>query len=71
LLVRAAVYIIISLLILNKGITHAQESDSSDAKGVSWLPIPFAFYTPETKLALGAMVIASFRLSEHVNSGSN
>ncbi len=48
--------------------TIAQESDSSDAKGVSWFPIPFAFYTPETKLAFGAMVILSFKLSEPVNS---
>jgi outer membrane protein assembly factor BamA len=48
--------------------TYAQESDTSDAKGISWLPIPFAFYTPETKLALGAMVIASTKLSESKNS---
>jgi len=68
LLIRITVCVIISLLILNLGITNAQESDSSDAKGISWFPIPFAFYTPETKLAFGAMVIASFRLSEHVNS---
>ena len=48
--------------------TYAQERDTTDAKGISWVPIPFAFYTPETKLAFGAMVIVSFRLSEQVNS---
>ena len=67
-LIRIIVYVIISLLILNQGITYAQESDTSDAKGISWLPIPFAFYTPETKLAFGAMVIASTKLSERVDS---
>lgn len=67
-LIRITVYVIISLLILNPEMIYAQESDTSDAKGISWVPIPFAFYTPETKLAFGAMVIVSFRLSEHVNS---
>jgi len=68
LLIRITVYVIISLLILNPGITYAQESDTSDTKGISWFPIPFAFYTPETKLAFGAMVIASTKLSESMNS---
>ena len=61
--IRITVYIIISLLLLNPGIIDAQESDSSDTNGISWFPIPFAFYTPETRLAFGAMVITSFKLS--------
>lgn len=67
-LIRITIYVIVSLLILNRGITYAQESDSSETNGISWFPIPFAFYTPETKLAFGAMVISSFKLSEQINS---
>jgi len=61
--IRITVFIIISLLLINLGIIYAQESDTSDAKGISWFPIPFAFYTPETNWAFGAMVITSFKLS--------
>jgi len=53
---------------LNNTISYAQENDSSDTKGVSWFPIPFAFYTPETRLALGVLVITAFKLSESINS---
>jgi hypothetical protein len=66
-LIRFTVYVIIALLVLNPEIINAQESDTSDASGISWFPIPFAFYTPETKLALGAMVITSFKLSRQIN----
>jgi outer membrane protein assembly factor BamA len=62
-----SVYLIVSLIIINWGIIYAQEEDSSNANGVSWFPIPFAFYTPETRLAFGAMVITAFKLSESVN----
>jgi hypothetical protein len=67
-LIRITVYVIISLLIFNNAITYAQESDTSDVNGISWFPIPFAFYTPETKLAFGAMVITSFKLSNQIDN---
>ena len=67
-LIRITFYAIISLLVLNRGINYAQESDTSDANGISWFPIPFAFYTPETRLAFGAMVITSFKLSNQIDS---
>lgn len=67
-LIRITVYVIIYLVVLNPEITYAQESDTSDASGISWFPIPFAFYTPETKLAFGAMVITSFKLSNQIDN---
>ena len=67
-LIRITCYFIVSLLILNSTISFAQENDTSDTKGVSWFPIPFAFYTPETKLALGVLVITAFKLSEEIDS---
>ena len=61
--IRITFHIIIFLLLLFPGLIYSQESDTSDTNGISWFPIPFAFYTPETRLALGAMVITSFKLS--------
>ena len=65
---RITRYIIVYLIILNSAICYAQEDDSSNTNGVSWFPIPFAFYTPETKLAFGVLVITAFKLYETVNS---
>jgi len=52
LLIRNTVYVIVSLLILNRGITYAQESDSSETNGISWFPIPFAFTLRKQSLHL-------------------
>lgn len=65
--IRITVFIIIFLLLVNPGTNYAQESDTSDTNGFSWFPIPFAFYTPETRLAFGAMVITSFKLSRQLD----
>jgi outer membrane protein assembly factor BamA len=68
LLVRILCYVFVCHLIFNSAISYSQESDSSDTGGVSWFPIPFAFYTPETKLALGVLVITAFKLSKQIES---
>jgi outer membrane protein assembly factor BamA len=65
---RILSYLVICFLILHSTISYSQESDTSDTNGISWFPIPFAFYTPETKLALGVLVITAFKLSEEMNS---
>ena len=63
-LFRIFTYYFLFLLIFNSAISYSQESDTSSSGGVSWFPIPFAFYTPETRLALGVLVITAFKLSK-------
>lgn len=38
-------------------------ADSADAPGVSIIPFPFVFYTPETKVGFGGTLVTMFRLS--------
>lgn len=65
---KVSISLFTSLIIINCGIIYAQEDDSSNTNGVSWFPIPFAFYTPETRLAFGLLLITAFKLSESKES---
>ena len=61
---KTSLYLITFLIIVSRGIIYAQDNDTTDSNGISWFPIPFAFYTPETRLAFGVLVITAFKLSE-------
>jgi len=61
------IIVIISILILPLKLI-AQEKDSTKNNGMNWHVYPVAFYTPESNLALGALGILAFHLSEKPNS---
>jgi len=65
---KIPVFLFTSMIIINCEIIYAQDDDSSNTDGISWFPIPFAFYTPETRLAFGVLVITAFKLSESKES---
>ena len=60
-------YFIILILILPLELI-AQEKDSTEKNNLNLYAYPIAFYTPESNLALGALGILSFHLSEEPNS---
>ena len=47
---------------------NAQEKDSVETDNLNWFAAPIIFYSPESNLALGALGILSFRLSDSLNS---
>jgi len=62
--------IIFLIFIISSAHTFSQDepSDTVGVGGVNWFAYPFAFYTPETSLAVGAGGIISFNLSDKINS---
>jgi len=60
--------IIIILLMMLPVYLCAQEKDSSETADLNWFAAPIVFYSPESNLALGALGILSFHLSDSLNS---
>ncbi len=62
-------FIIIIILFLTLPLKlSAQEKDSTENNSLNLYAYPIAFYSPESNLALGALGILSFHLSEKPNS---
>lgn len=64
---RHFIILVISFMMLPINLS-AQEKDSIKTLGLNWFAAPIVFYTPESKLAFGALGIVSFHLSDSLNS---
>ncbi len=64
------IFVIFFILLINSVHVFSQEEspDTVGVGGVNWFAYPFAFYTPETSLAVGAGGIISFKLSDKIES---
>ena len=64
------IFVIFFILLINSVHVFSQDepSDTVGVKGENWFAYPYAFYSPETSLAVGAGGIYSFSLSKNLNS---
>ena len=64
------IFVIFFVLLINSVYVFSQDepSDTVGVEGENWFAYPYAFYSPETSLAVGAGGIYSFSLSKNLNS---